>query len=125
MEVLTQFGTPEQQDRWLRPLLDGEIRSGFAMTEPDIASSDATNIRLRIRRDGEWVITVRDNGVGVAPDQAARIFDMFSRASTTSDGSGIGLAVCRRVVESHGGVIWVQPAEGGGSEFCFTMPASA
>jgi signal transduction histidine kinase len=77
------------------------------------------------RRDGEWVITVRDNGVGVAPDQAARIFDMFSRASTSSDGSGIGLAVCRRVVEAHGGMIWVQPAEGGGSEFCFTLPASA
>jgi acyl-CoA dehydrogenase len=60
MEVLTQFGTTEQQDRWLRPLLDGEIRSGFAMTEPDIASSDATNIRLRIQRDGdEYVLDGR------------------------------------------------------------------
>jgi acyl-CoA dehydrogenase len=57
MEILAQFGTPEQQERWLRPLLDGEIRSCFSMTEPEVASSDATNIRSRIVREGdEYVI---------------------------------------------------------------------
>ena len=60
MEVLSQFGSPEQQDRWLRPLLDGDIRSAFAMTEPEVASSDATNIALRMEREGdEWVLNGR------------------------------------------------------------------
>jgi signal transduction histidine kinase len=72
--------------------------------------------------EGKWVITVRDNGVGVEPEQAQRIFVMFARATPDGDGVGIGLAVCRRVVEAHGGRIWVEPAPGGGSAFRFTLP---
>ena len=56
MEVLAQYGTPEQQQRWLQPLLDGRIRSAFSMTEPEVASSDATNIRSEIRRDGDFYV---------------------------------------------------------------------
>ncbi len=56
MEVLHQFATDEQKERWLTPLLEGEIRSAFAMTEPDVASSDATNISLSIERDGDQYV---------------------------------------------------------------------
>jgi acyl-CoA dehydrogenase len=74
MEILAEFGTPEQQDRWLTPLLEGEIRSCFAMTEPDVASSDATNIRSRIERDGDdYVINGRKWWISGAPNPRTKI----------------------------------------------------
>jgi signal transduction histidine kinase len=75
-----------------------------------------------LRGTAEWVVTVRDNGLGVDPAQATRIFGMFSRVDQRAEGVGVGLAICRRVVEAHGGRIWVEPASGGGSAFRFTMP---
>jgi acyl-CoA dehydrogenase len=80
MEVLTQFGTQEQKDRWLRPLLDGEIRSAFAMTEPDVASSDATNIQLRIERDGDdYVLNGRKWWTSGAMREECQIFIVMGK----------------------------------------------
>jgi two-component system sensor histidine kinase KdpD len=67
-------------------------------------------------------VTVRDNGVGVDPGQASRIFEMFARARSEGAGVGIGLAVRRRIIEAHGGRVWVEAADGGGSAFRFTIP---
>ncbi|ANY07218.1 acyl-CoA dehydrogenase family protein [Pseudonocardia sp. HH130630-07] len=80
METLHLFGTPDQQREWLDPLLAGEIRSAFAMTEPDVASSDATNIETRIRRDGDdYVIDGRKWWISGAADERCRIFILMGK----------------------------------------------
>jgi acyl-CoA dehydrogenase len=83
MGVLTEFGTAEQKERWLQPLLDGEIRSAFAMTEPDVASSDATNIELSIERDGEeYVLNGRKWWASGAMRERCRIFIVMGKTTT-------------------------------------------
>ncbi|GAA1588349.1 acyl-CoA dehydrogenase family protein [Actinomadura kijaniata] len=85
MEVLHMFGTPEQKKRWLEPLLDGEIRSAFAMTEPEVASSDATNIATRIERDGDhYVINGRKWWITGSADPRCKI--MIVMGKTDPDG---------------------------------------
>ena len=107
-------GDPQQLRRVLQNLLANAVK--FRAEAP-------LRIEVSAMRDShEWVFTVRDNGIGVSPEQAGRIFGMFARADRERDGTGIGLAVCRRIVEAHGGRIWVEPAAGGGSAFRFTLP---
>ena len=85
MEVLNEFGTAEQKQQWLEPLLAGEIRSAFAMTEPDVASSDATNIETRIERDGDdYVINGRKWWITGAMNPNAKIFIVMGKTDPTA-----------------------------------------
>ncbi|HEY4464835.1 MAG TPA: acyl-CoA dehydrogenase family protein [Streptosporangiaceae bacterium] len=80
MEVLAMFGSDDQRKQWLQPLLDGEIRSSFAMTEPDVASSDATNISTRIERDGDtYVINGHKWWITGAMNPDAKIFIVMGK----------------------------------------------
>jgi acyl-CoA dehydrogenase len=82
MELLAEFGTEQQREQWLRPLLDGEIRSAFCMTEPEVASSDATNIATRIERDGDkYVINGRKWWSSGAMDPACQILIVMGKTA--------------------------------------------
>jgi signal transduction histidine kinase len=110
-------GSPAQFERLLRNLVSNAIK--FHGDEPPVITVSAEE------GEGEWVVAVRDNGIGIDPAKAERIFELFQRLHSQDEyaGTGMGLAICKRIVERHGGRIWVDPVPDGGSVFRFTLPA--
>jgi len=106
----------------LGQLFQNLIGNALKFTRPDAPPQ----VRVSAERQGDrWLVRVADNGIGVAPTHAARIFQMFGRLHTRDEyeGTGIGLAVCQRIVERHGGRIWVESEPDQGAAFLFTLPA--
>jgi len=107
---------PEELGRLFRNLLDNSIK---------FRSVDPPEIRILATREKEgWCFCVRDNGIGIDRDQQDRIFEMFQRLHTQDEcpGTGAGLAICKKIVERHGGAMWVESAPGLGATFFFTIP---
>ncbi|WP_433262237.1 sensor histidine kinase [Actinosynnema sp. CS-041913] len=87
---------------------------------------DPPVVRVEVERTGDsWTFTISDNGIGIEPEYAERIFVIFQRLHHKDDypGTGIGLAMCRKIIEYHGGTIWLDTGEGVGTTFKFTLPA--
>ncbi|HYH58672.1 MAG TPA: PAS domain S-box protein [Thermoleophilaceae bacterium] len=109
-------GSPAQFERLFRNLLSNAIK--FRADAPPTVTVFAE------RAGDECIVSVQDNGIGIDPAKADRIFELFQRlhGQERYAGTGMGLAICKRIVERHGGRIWVEPAPGGGSIFRFGVP---
>ena len=109
---------------------DSQLRQVFQnLLENAIQYSGDAPPRVHVsteRVGGEWIVSVSDEGVGIDPDDQGRIFEIFQRLHTRDEraGTGIGLALCKRIVERHGGVIWVDSEPDGGATFSFSLPAA-
>jgi signal transduction histidine kinase len=111
----TVFGDPVQ----LRAILQNLIANAAKFTRPGQPPHIDINA---LRLDDHWRVDVTDRGPGVPEEHRLRVFDPLARVDESVEGSGIGLATCRRIVESHGGTIGLDPADGGGTRAWFTLP---
>jgi signal transduction histidine kinase len=110
----TVEGDPAQLRQLLQNLVANAVK--FRSDLPPRVEITARELSM-----GRVEISVADNGIGVPPEQAERIFEPFQRAAAGHEGAGIGLAVCSRIVSTHGGRIWVEPRPEGGSVFRFIL----
>jgi light-regulated signal transduction histidine kinase (bacteriophytochrome) len=111
-------GDPAQLDQLFQNLIGNGVKFVPEGTAPEVRVS-------AVREGGEWCFAVEDNGIGIEPRYAERVFGMFQRLHTRDEypGTGIGLAIAKKVVERHGGRIWTEPREPRGTRFAFTLPA--
>ncbi|TMK42499.1 MAG: response regulator [Actinobacteria bacterium] len=103
----------------------GQLFQNLVSNAIKYCSDKAPQVEVQAAREnGGWRLSVQDNGVGVDPSDRTRIFDMFTRVGPAGaeEGTGIGLATCRRIVEAHGGRIWVDDAKRDGCRFCIFLP---
>ncbi len=105
----------------LRIVLQNLVSNAVKFADPD---APVVTVGAE-RRGGDWRISVRDNGAGIAPEQQERIFGAFERVGVSGAGYGLGLAICQRLVDRHGGQIGVESAPGQDTRFWFTLPAAA
>jgi light-regulated signal transduction histidine kinase (bacteriophytochrome) len=108
-----------------RPQL-GQLFQNLIGNAIKFRSSEPPRVHISASRNGKgWVFSVRDNGIGIASEYSGRIFIIFQRLHSRQEypGTGIGLAICKKIVERHGGHIWVDSDVGKGATFCFTLPA--
>ena len=107
---------PVQITRLFQNLLVNSIR--YRSDEPPRVHVDAQ------RRDREWLFSIKDNGIGIEPQYAEKVFGIFKclHPRDKYPGSGMGLALCRKIVTRHHGRIWVESELGKGATFCFTLP---
>lgn len=116
-DLPTVHGERTQIVRLLQNLIDNALK---------YRGDDPPRVRVSAELEGGcWIVSVRDNGIGIAPDDCERIFETFERlhGDDEQEGAGLGLAICRRILDRHGGRIWVESEQGEGSVFRFSLPA--